>query len=179
MSPALVNWLAFLAFLLGIIALVLEVFVFPGFGVAGITGIILVGWGILLVAVDVTQATAALVLALIATIVIFIIGLRLMSRYKMWNKLTLQNKQQKEEGYVAPLPELGLFTGKEGAALTPLRPAGAAEVGGHRLDVVTGGEFINQGSRVKVVKVEGTRVVVKEISAEGTGANIEQEIHCK
>lgn len=166
MSPALVNWLAFLAFLLGIIALVLEVFVFPGFGVAGITGLILLGWGILLVAVDVTQATEALVLAFIATIVIFIVGLRLMSRYKMWHWLTLQNKQQKEEGYVAPLPELKLFTGLEGIALTPLRPAGAAEVDGHRLDVVTGGEFIRPGSRVKVVKVEGTRVVVKELVTE-------------
>jgi len=165
MSPALINWLAFLAFLLGILALILEVFVFPGFGVAGITGIILVGWGILLVAVDVTQATAAIALALVATVIIFVLGLRLMSRYKMWYKLTLQNKQWKEEGYVAPPAELALFAGKEGVALTPLRPAGAAEVDGRRLDVVTEGEFVRPGSRIKVIKVEGTRVVVKEISS--------------
>lgn len=166
-TPALLHWLAFLAFLLGIIALLLEIVVFPGFGVAGIIGIILFGWGVLLVSVDVTQVTAALVLALIATMVVLVLGLRLMSRYKLWYKLTLQNKQQKEEGYVAPLPQLALFAGKEGTALTPLRPAGAAEVDGYRLDVVTGGEFIKSGSRVRVVKVEGTRVVVKEVFAEG------------
>lgn len=166
MDQALVNWLAFLAFLLGIIALVLEIAVFPGFGVAGITGIILLGWGILLISVDITQVTAALVIALAATIVLFIVGLKLVSRYKMWYKITLQNKQRKEEGYVAPLPELDFFTGKEGTALTPLRPAGAAEVDGHRLDVVTEGGFIRAGSRVRVIKVEGTRVIVKEILPE-------------
>ncbi|OPY60573.1 MAG: hypothetical protein A4E56_02613 [Pelotomaculum sp. PtaU1.Bin065] len=163
MSPALVNWLAFLAFLLGLIAFLLEIFVFPGFGVAGIAGIILVGWGIFLIAVDVTQATAALVLAVVATIVILIVGLRLMSRYNMWYRLTLQNKQQNDEGYVAPAPELSLYAGKEGVALTPLRPAGSAELDGRRLDVVTEGEFIPKGRPVKVIKVEGTRVVVKEI----------------
>ncbi|MCG9969464.1 hypothetical protein L9W92_15750 [Pelotomaculum terephthalicicum JT] len=163
MSPALVNWLAFLAFLLGLIAFLLEIFVFPGFGVAGIAGVILVGWGIFLIAVDVTQATAALVLAVVATIVILIVGLRLMSRYNMWYRLTLQNKQQNDEGYVAPAPELSLYAGKEGVALTPLRPAGSAELDGRRLDVVTEGEFIPKGRPVKVIKVEGTRVVVKEI----------------
>lgn len=165
MTPALVNWLAFLALLLGIIAFVLEALVFTGFGVAGIVGIILVGWGVLLLAVDITQATAALVLALIATIVIFILGLRLMSRYNMWYRLTLQNKQDSKEGYVAPAPELRLFAGKEGIAVTPLRPAGSADIEGRRLDVVTEGEFISTGKRVKVIKVEGTRVVVKEIAA--------------
>lgn len=164
MTPDLINWLAFLALLLGVIAFVLEALVFTGFGVAGIVGIILVGWGVLLLAVDVTQVTAALVLALIATIVIFILGLRLMSRYNMWHKLTLQNKQDSKEGYVAPAPELSLFAGKEGIALTPLRPAGSADIEGHRLDVVTEGEFVSTGKRVKVIKVEGTRVVVKEIA---------------
>lgn len=162
MSPALIIWLAYLAFLLGIIALVLEVFVFPGFGVAGITGIILVGWGILLLAVDVTQATSALVIALITTIFLILAGIKLMTRYNMWYKLTLQSRQQNEEGYVAPLSELSVFIGKDGTALTPLRPSGAAEIDGRRLDVVTEGEFISPGSFIKVTKVEGTRVVVKE-----------------
>jgi len=64
---------------------------------------------------------------------------------------------------VAPLLELSSFAGKEGIALTPLRPAGTAEVAGERLDVVTGGEFIEPGSRVIVIRVEGTRVVVKQL----------------
>ncbi|NQS76723.1 MAG: hypothetical protein HQP61_09860 [Peptococcaceae bacterium] len=165
MFPELVIWLAYLALILGVIALVLEALVFPGFGVAGIVGIILVGWGVLLLAVDITQATVALVVALIATIVIFIVGLQLMSRLKLWNRLALQNKQDNKEGYVAPAPEMSLFVGKEGTAFTPLRPAGTAEVAGQRLDVVTEGEFIHSGMQIRVIKVEGTRIVVKEIAA--------------
>jgi membrane-bound ClpP family serine protease len=164
LTPELINWLAVLAFLLGLIAIILEIIVFPGFGIAGIIGIILFGWGVLLASVDVVHVTEALVLALIATIIILIVGLKLMSRYKLWFKLTLQNRQQKENGYVAPLQELSSFGGKEGFALTPLRPAGTAEVAGERLDVVTGGEFIEPGSRVMVVRVEGTRVVVKQLN---------------
>ncbi|MCL6638487.1 MAG: hypothetical protein K6T80_02235 [Firmicutes bacterium] len=166
MTPALFNWLAFLAFLLGAVAFVLEIFVFPGFGIAGITGVILVGWGILLVSVDVAQATEALTLALLATIIVFVAGLRLMSRHNMWQKLTLHSKQQKKAGYVAPPPDLNRYTGKKGVALTPLRPAGAAEIEGQRLDVVTEGEFIPPGTRVKVVRVEGTRVLVKGVKDE-------------
>ncbi len=163
MTPTLVTWLAILAFLLGLIALVLEVFIFPGFGVPGILGVILVGWGIFLIAVDVTQIMSALVLALIASVVVFVIGLMLMSRYRMWQRLALHDKQQRREGYVAPLTELEQFINKEGVALTPLRPSGTMEVKGYRLDVVTGGEFIEPGSKIKVIKVEGTRVLVREV----------------
>jgi len=60
---------------------------------------------------------------------------------------------------------MSLFVGKVGTALTPLRPAGTAEVAGQRLDVVTEGEFIHSGMQIKVIKVEGTRIVVKEIAA--------------
>lgn len=163
MTPALITWLAILAFILGFIAILLEIFAFPGFGIAGILGIVFFGWGILLLSVDITQVTGALVMALTATIVVIFVGIRLMSRYKMWYMLTLQNKQKNEEGYVAPPPGLKDFTGKEGIALTPLRPSGAALIDGQRLDVVTSGEFIKTGSRIMVLKVEGTRVIVREM----------------
>ena len=55
--------------------------------------------------------------------------------------------------------------GKEGVAITNLRPAGAAEVGGKRVDVVTDGEMIDKGTRVEVVEVEGNRVVVRPVRA--------------
>ncbi|MDD4169064.1 MAG: NfeD family protein [Desulfotomaculaceae bacterium] len=164
MTPDLINWLASLAFILAVIAFVLEVFVFPGFGISGVIGIILVGWGVMLVAVDATQVTEAMVLAIIVTIIILIVGLRLMSRYNLWRRLSLQNKQLKNDGYIAPAPGLIFYNGKEGIAMTPLRPAGSVEVNGHRLDVITEGEFISPGARVRVIKVEGTRVVVKEIA---------------
>ena len=57
------------------------------------------------------------------------------------------------------------LVGKEGVAITNLRPAGAAEVGGKRVDVVTDGEMIDKGTRVEVVEVEGNRVVVRSVRA--------------
>ena len=56
-----------------------------------------------------------------------------------------------------------VFDGKEGESVTELRPAGAALVEGRRLDVVTSGEMIPRGARVRVVKVEGNRIVVRAI----------------
>lgn len=168
MTPSLYVWLSMLVFLLGIIALVLEIFILPGFGVAGITGIILIAWGVLLLAVDFTQATVALVVALAATLVVFLAGLRLFKKLNLWQRMTLKTKQYKEAGYVAPQAGLVLHTGKTGKALTPLRPSGAAEIFGQRLDVVTGGEFIPAGTPIEVVRVEGGRVVVKAIEP-GTG----------
>ncbi|MDK2887999.1 MAG: hypothetical protein PWP72_877 [Thermoanaerobacter sp.] len=152
-----------LAFLLGIIALVLEIFVFPGFGVAGVAGIILLAWGVLLLAVDFTQATAALVVALALTIVVFFLGLKFLSRLNFWQRLTLNTRQEKDKGYTAGQEELVQLVHQAGVALTPLRPAGTAEIAGRRLDVVTSGEYIPAGTKVQVVQVEGNRVVVRRV----------------
>lgn len=67
-----------------------------------------------------------------------------------------------EEGFT-PAESKILLQGLEGIALTPLRPSGTVEIAGERVDVVTSGEFISSGKQVKVVKVEGTRVVVSEV----------------
>jgi membrane-bound serine protease (ClpP class) len=163
MSPELIFWLALLLFLLGFVFFVLEAFVFVGFGMSGLIAIILVCWGILLLAVDVTQLTAALAIGLIATLVFLAVGIRLMGRYKMWYRLTVQYKQQNKDGYVAPPQDLGKYTGMEGIAITPLRPSGTADIAGERLDVVTEGDFIPTGARVVVSKVEGLRVIVRSL----------------
>ncbi|MCL6478664.1 MAG: hypothetical protein K6T65_09630 [Peptococcaceae bacterium] len=161
MAPTLSVWLSVLVFLLGIVALVLEIFILPGFGVAGITGVILIAWGVLLLGVDFTQATTALVTALAATLLVFILGLRLFKRLDLWRRVVLRTKQYREAGYVAPQSDLILHTGKTGKALTPLRPSGAAEIFGQRLDVVTEGEFIPAGTNVEVIRADGARVVVR------------------
>ena len=165
MSAEFIHWLALVLLLLGFISLLLDIFIFAGFGGFGLAGIIMAIWGIVLLSVDVTQLTAALAISLVGSIVLFLVGLRLMSRYKMWNKLTLSDKQQNMEGYVAPDRELIKYTGMEGIALTPLRPAGSAEISGDRIDVVTDGEFIAKGAKVVVNKVEGLRVIVKAIDS--------------
>lgn len=56
-----------------------------------------------------------------------------------------------------------VYLGKEGEALTDLRPAGMIRVDGKKVDVVTAGEMIDKGKRVRVTKVEGNRVVVRVV----------------
>ncbi len=163
MTQEMLTWLSVLAFITGIIALVLEVFIIPGFGVAGMAGIILIGWGVLLLSVDLTQATAALAVALIATVILFVLGVKLFSKFKLWQRITLSDKQNNASGYVAPVPEPTISLGMVGTALTPLRPAGAIEINGMRLDAVTSGEYIQTGSRVRIVKLEGSRTVVRAV----------------
>lgn len=165
MVPQIYVWLSMLLFLLGIAALILEIFILPGFGISGVAGIILITWGVLLLAVDFTQATMALVVALLATLVVFLLSLKLLKRFNIWQRLTLGTKQQKETGYVAPQANLVHYIGKTGVAVTPLRPSGVAEVIGQRLDVVTEGDYISAGTPIEVIQVEGARVVVKTLSS--------------
>lgn len=160
MSPELVPWLAVLFLLLGLLALVLEVFI-AGFGVAGLAGIISIGWGVILLSVDGTITLKALVVALAVSILVFLAGIKVMSKFNLWQRFTLGNRQHREEGYSVSRQELAHFAGREGVTLTPLRPSGAAQVNGERLDVVSEGGFIPAGAKIKVVRVEGIRIVVR------------------
>lgn len=157
------GWLATLAFVLGISALILEVFIIPGFGFAGVVGVVLLGWGVLLLSVDVFHATQALTTALVITLVVLVGGFWLATKLNFWRKVTLANRQNKEEGYLAPRQDLEGLLGSRGVAATPLRPAGAALIEGNKIDVVTEGDFIPPGTHVLVIRVEGTRVVVKAV----------------
>lgn len=162
MSAELIPWLAALFFLLGVIGLVLEIFIVPGFGVSGVMGILLLMWGFFLLAVDVTQATQAVVIALLATIVLFFIGIKAANRLMLWQRLSLKSRQNKEEGYLAARPDLNTYLGKTGTVVTHLRPAGTVFIDGVRLDVVSEGGYIPKDAQVEVVMVEGSRVVVRQ-----------------
>lgn len=153
-----------LLFLLGLALLLLEIFVIPGFGVAGLAGIIAVVASIYMSFSSSTEALLAILVALVSTGAVGFFAFKYLKRTSAWDRLILNTRQERELGYVAPLEQSDVV-GKVGKALTILRPAGTVEIDGRRLDVVTEGEFIPSDSRVQVVKVEGTRVVVRR--AEG------------
>jgi membrane-bound serine protease (ClpP class) len=67
------------------------------------------------------------------------------------------------EGSVSFAQDWAAYVGKEGEAWTELRPAGMVMIEGKRIDVVTAGELVEKGKRVRVVKVEGNRIVVKAV----------------
>jgi membrane-bound ClpP family serine protease len=169
--------LAGLLFLLGLILILLEVFVLPGFGVAGIIGIILMLGSLALVTVDKIpetggdwlklggQAAKLMVLLIGGLIGAFVIA-RYLPRVPIANRMVLAPTAEREAADPTVLPGAAQAAGLLGAigvATTVLRPAGTVQFGDAFVDVVSDGGFIAPGTRVQVIEVEGTRIVVKEV----------------
>ncbi|MBW5468615.1 nodulation protein NfeD [Brevibacillus formosus] len=154
------NWLHIGLFVIGILLMLLEIFL-PG-GIVGAIGFISIVTGLVMAAYDTQQGLASLgVAALITAIVTFL----LVKKYGvkgLFNKFVLGDTQSNEEGYIAPRDQREL-EGKSGIALTPLRPAGVVKVEGKRVDAVSVGGYIEAGTAITVVQVEGTRIVVAEL----------------
>jgi membrane-bound serine protease (ClpP class) len=110
---------------------------------------------------DLGNAAYRLGLALLVTIGGAVLLARFGPRTSLWRKLSLQDEQKRDEGYVAS-KDYRTYIGKTGIALSPLRPAGLGQFGEERLDVVTEGEFIEQNAPIKIIRVEGYRLVVRE-----------------
>jgi len=160
-----------LMFIGGVILLLVEIFVIPGFGIAGFSGIILMLAALFLSLMsgvpyfDMDMISSAL-LQLTASIVLAIIGMitlaRFLPKFKSFNRLILNDEEKAVEGYMSN-PDFKTLVGAEGITLTPLRLSGTASIDGKRVDVVSDGDYINKGVKVKVIFTEGMRVVVKEI----------------
>ena len=154
-----------ICFVIGIGLMVLEAFM-PGFGLPGIYGIILE-----VVAVALTWMNHGPMAALGMTLIVLSIlaiaismSLRSAANGKLSrSKLVLNDTESNEAGYRST-EDLDVFLGKEGVTTTVLRPTGMAEFDGVRLNVVSEGEFIQSGTRVQIVRVEGSRILVRTIA---------------
>jgi membrane-bound serine protease (ClpP class) len=154
---------------LGVVAVGVEVFLLPGFGVAGVLGALLIGASIVLALLgnaptgtDVLQALAVLGASVVITLAVAYTWLRHLPNSRRFVGLIHHDSAQSAEGYVSALPR-GELIGSTGVASTDLRPAGVATIAGERIDVVTEGEYINSGARVIVVRAEGYRQVVRQV----------------
>jgi membrane-bound serine protease (ClpP class) len=160
-----------LMFIIGLGLILLEVFVVPGFGIAGISGILLIIASLFLALVGadpfidmeaVSMAIIQLTVALVLSIILIIVLAKFLPGTKIFKKFILSVEEKSEAGFVSHTTSEDMV-GRTGKALTDLRPAGTAEIDGERVDVVTDSEFIEKGSKLEIVEVEGIRVVVKEI----------------
>ena len=159
------SW--FLIFLigLGVLLLFIEIALLPGFGAAGIPGLVLIVAGIGLVWMQfglrtgLTYASATVAL----TVPLAILGLWLFQRTGLGRSFILNIAANRTDGFQAPPQELVNLVGKSGKSITPLRPAGAALINDQRVDVVTLGDFIEAEVEVEVILVEGSRVVVRNL----------------
>lgn len=165
----LAGWEEVLLLGLGLVALAVEAFVLPGFGVAGVLGLTAVAASMVLAMMgaaptsgDVAQALAILGASLVITAAVIYAWLRHIPNSDRWGGLFLRGGMAQSEGYISAPPRADLV-GQEGVAVTDLRPAGTASIAGERVDVVTEGEFVAQGSPVRVLRSEGYRHVVRSV----------------
>lgn len=173
--------LAWLLFALGLILIGLEVFVVPGFGVTGISGIVLViislGLATLIKKPETTQewldfgtTLSTLALALVGAVVTAMILGWYLPHIPYANRLVLAPLGEEQlvlagESELSLQPNLANLLGAIGVAATPLRPAGKAQIGDEFVDVVAEGSYVPEGTRVQVIEIEGNRVVVKEVGS--------------
>ena len=159
-----VNLPLLVCFVVGIGLLVLEAFM-PGFGLPGISGIVMEIVAIVLTWVN-HGPVAALGLTIIVLSLIAIaisMSLRSATRGRLSrSKIILKERESNEAGYRSA-EDMQVFLGKEGETTTVCRPTGMAEFDGVKLNVVSEGEFLPAGTRVRIVRVEGSRIVVRVI----------------
>jgi membrane-bound serine protease (ClpP class) len=165
-----------LLFLVGVALLVVEVFVLPGHLISGMLGTIFIFVAVLMAMVDqypggpwlpaipdLTWPLINLGLATVLALFMIAVAAKFLPHTSAWDQLALKAASTGE----ITMPTVDLqpqdLQGREGVAVSCLRPAGKAMFGDQLADVVTEGDLIPKDARVKVVKIEGNRVVVTKV----------------
>ncbi|WP_010097047.1 NfeD family protein [Ornithinibacillus scapharcae] len=152
---------AIIILLIGIALLIAELFL-PG-GILGLIGIGAIIASLFMSGANVGDMMMSVSIAFIVAIIVAVILFRRIGLDKgIFRHVILKERTTTELGYVSKENRLDLI-GKEGVAVTGLRPSGVALIDNERVDVVTEGSFIQVNTKLKVVKVEGVRVVVREL----------------
>jgi len=181
------DWLEVILVLAGVVFMAVEIFVLPGFGVAGITGLLLLLCGLVMASQShfIPQSSRAMshlgtsVLVLLASgglaVIIGAVFGRYFGSFPILNRLILKapapvadegDFDEKGKPLAAGSHAYSVSVGDWGVAESPLRPAGKAVFGEAYVDVVTDGSFVEAGRQVRVIKVSGNHIVVREIDAQ-------------
>lgn len=147
--------------LAGVILLIVEAFM-PGFGVPGISGIILLLAGVAMTWYEygamVGLGTTVAVLALVG--VVISVSLKSASSGRLSKSDLILNDTETPPSENA---DMQLLVGKEGVVKNTLRPVGTAEFDCGKLHVTSDGEYVSEGQKVRIVRVEGTQIFVNKI----------------
>lgn len=161
-------------FVAGIILIAVEIFAIPGFGIAGVSGIILAVTGLTLSMIDnivfdfeysnsgeyLFRSLFVVVISMIVAIIGSIYFSKKLLLDSPFRSLVLNSIQDKDEGFVGIDAKQSTLTGKTGTAVTILRPSGKVEVEGDIYDAKSEIGYIDKGQSVKVVRHEATQIYV-------------------
>lgn len=167
------NW-EIILFFVGLVLIVLEVFVIPGFGVAGITGIICTIGALILVMInndffDFTfvapdafiAASAAVLVGVIGGLMLLFFGGVRFTESAAFKRIALTETMESSDGYASSFRDTSLMD-KNGVAYTILRPSGKVEIGNDIYDAYTRGEYIEKGEAIVVIQDDGASLKVRK-----------------
>ena len=158
LTNQMANLPILLCLMLGAALMIVEVFL-PGFGLPGVSGIVLIGAGTVIIWLKAGALTA------LATLLVVIAVLAVLISYMMRRateggahaRIFLREKEELRSG-----EDMQVLLGKQGRTTSVLRPAGIGDFDGVRLNVVTEGSFIERDRPIEIVNVDGARIVVRE-----------------
>lgn len=170
------NW-EIIALFVGIILIIVEVFVIPGFGVAGIAGVGLTVGSMVLIMInndffnfemvpmnDIIVASLAIFGGLSGgALLLFVGGVRL-SQTGFFKRISLMDTQAQSEGYTSNFNNTVDLVGKTGTAYTVLRPSGKIMIDDQMYDAFSRGDYIEKGDTVKVLEIEGSTLKVRKVT---------------
>ncbi|MEA5058539.1 MAG: hypothetical protein EOM66_02455 [Clostridia bacterium] len=153
---------AIICLIVGLLLMVYEMFT-PGMGFPGLLGAIALLAAVVLRADSLQTAAITMLLILIPLILAAVIIFRSFSKGALSRSPIVLKESIESESTSLSDADMKKLVGREGVSLSTLRPSGMADFDGLRLDVVSSGEFIPKGARVRIERVEGLRILVKPL----------------
>jgi membrane-bound serine protease (ClpP class) len=173
----LAGWEVIILLAAGLILVLAEVFVFPGFGVAGVLGGVAILASIFLSMIgsmptqqDLMTALTVILVSLALTVFMAWQLIRRLPEDRRAKRILLQTSTSREEGYISGSARSELV-GTEGIATTDLRPAGTAQFGDEYVDVVSEGGWVMAGTPIRVVRADAYRQVVRPVAKPASEAS--------
>ncbi len=151
----------FIAYVIGIFLIVIDG-KWIGDGILSILGVLTILVSVALAAPTLLCRLFA-ILGVIFGIVLALFSLKLLPKRKLWERLTLKDRLTTEKGYHTLREEIVQLKGKEGITVTDLRPSGYVRIQGEDYSVVSEGDWLSKGTKVVVIKIDGTKIVVKPL----------------
>lgn len=156
------SWPALLCLIAGIILLIIEMFT-PGFGISGAMGILALIAAVVLRADTFANAITTLLIILVLIMIAAFVFFKSASKGVISRSPLILKDSIKSGSTSLSDAEMQNLIGKEGISLNTLRPSGNANFDGLRLDVVSEGTYIPAGSRIKIIGIEGVKILVEKI----------------
>jgi membrane-bound serine protease (ClpP class) len=145
--------------LVGVVVIIAEI-ILPSGGILSIAALGVFGYSLFIVFNEISMTIGFSFVAadLILIPVLVIVGLKLLAK----SPATLRKTLSRKEGVSSQSSELASYVGRQGTAVTDLRPAGIAVINGKRVDVVTRGEYLEKDSAIVVAAVTGNQIIVRK-----------------